>query len=196
MGRCQASRWDGYWGTTNDLACVHCRILPCQHSRQYGSCLWDLEQHVSPLPCELVNGMFPDCLSGNFLAPVVLLASERKNRFDYQTPIRTQWAFLGISLFVLLYLPETPCESFVASVVTRRMRLTIQPITPPEANMRREKHPYVECLAVCPDTTSNTSTILQCKLLNTNKPLPPRMLYGDGGIYSRVTRIVSEVPIW
>jgi MFS family permease len=47
---------------------------------------------------------------GNFMAPVVLSISEKRDKFDYKTPILTQWVFLGLMLPIFLYLPETPGE--------------------------------------------------------------------------------------
>ena len=45
---------------------------------------------------------------GKFLPLLVLTLCENKDKFDYETPILTQWGFLGIMLPIFLWLPETP----------------------------------------------------------------------------------------
>lgn len=47
---------------------------------------------------------------GNFLAPVVLLISERADPYNFKIPILTQWGFLGLMLPIFIWIPETPCE--------------------------------------------------------------------------------------
>jgi sugar transport protein len=45
---------------------------------------------------------------GSFLAPLVLLLSEKRDPFNFRIPILTQWGFLGVMLPILLWIPETP----------------------------------------------------------------------------------------
>jgi hypothetical protein len=45
---------------------------------------------------------------GSFLAPLVLLLSEKRDPFNFRIPILTQWSFLGVMLPILLWIPETP----------------------------------------------------------------------------------------
>ncbi|KAH6672695.1 general substrate transporter [Plectosphaerella plurivora] len=45
---------------------------------------------------------------GSFLAPLVLLLSEKNDPFNFRIPILTQWGFLGVMLPILLWIPETP----------------------------------------------------------------------------------------
>ncbi|KAH6894644.1 general substrate transporter [Thelonectria olida] len=44
---------------------------------------------------------------GKFLAPLILLVSEKQDPNEFRTPIVTQWAFLGIMLPIFIWLPET-----------------------------------------------------------------------------------------
>lgn len=45
---------------------------------------------------------------GKFFPLLVLTLCENKDKFDYKTPILTQWGFLGLMLPIFLWIPETP----------------------------------------------------------------------------------------
>ena len=48
---------------------------------------------------------------GNLIASAVLKARADTHPQDYKTSIYTQFAMIGLSTLIFIFLPESPCES-------------------------------------------------------------------------------------
>jgi SP family general alpha glucoside:H+ symporter-like MFS transporter len=44
------------------------------------------------------------------MAPVALNELNATHPYDFKTAIYTQWAMIGITIIIYVFLPESPCE--------------------------------------------------------------------------------------